>query len=327
MKNYLDVVVEMGARLRLIADSGEGCAVIDSATKANEWFTREGVVGSVEALCEQMLDRDKLVEWLAEYPSLPRCEARDVAIIMAGNIPLVGFFDLLCVLLSGNRAWVKTSSKDTVLMRYIVDLLRDIEPSVPVFGYDDERHYDAVIATGGENAMRYFESRFSGSRLLARSNRHSVAVVDGSESEELMQGLASDIYTHSGLGCRNVSMIFTPVGYMPNLKGGSLSQGYTNNYMQSRAVATLTGREVVDNGVSLFEKSTSLPSSLSTISLYEYRDIAQVEQWLAEHVSEIQCVVGRAIEHPRRVDFGQAQSPTLNDYPDGVDVMKFLAYD
>lgn len=327
MKNYLDVVVEMGARLRLIADSGEGCAVIDSATKANEWFTREGVVGSVEALCEQMLDRDKLVEWLAEYPSLPRCEARDVAIIMAGNIPLVGFFDLLCVLLSGNRAWVKPSSKDTVLMRYIVDLLRDIEPSVPVFSYDDERHYDAVIATGGENAMRYFESRFSGSRLLARSNRHSVAVVDGSESEELMQGLASDIYTHSGLGCRNVSMIFTPVGYMPNLKGGSLSQGYTNNYMQSRAVATLTGREVVDNGVSLFEKSTSLPSSLSTISLYEYRDIAQVEQWLAEHENEIQCVVGRAIEHPRRVDFGQAQSPTLNDYPDGVDVMKFLAYD
>ncbi len=322
MRNYLDVVVELGERLRCNAHGD----VIERATVANEWFTREGVESSIVALCDQMLAREKLEQWLASYSYIPKAEARDVAIIMAGNIPLVGFFDFLCVLLAGHRAWIKPSSKDEVLMQYVVDILRELEPSIPIYVYSDERLYDAVIATGGENAMRYFESRFGGVRLLARSNRHSVAVVDGEESEEMMRGLAKDIYTHSGLGCRNVSMIFTPRGYMPNIEGGSVAQGYKNNYMQSRTVAELIHQEVADNGVSLFVKSRTLPSSLSTISLYEYDTLEEVEQWLAEHESEVQCVVGRCIEHPRRVDFGQAQSPSLSDYPDGVDVMEFLNF-
>ncbi len=243
---------------------------------------------------------------------------------MAGNIPLVGLFDLLCTLAAGCEAWVKPSSKDRVLMEYICSLLKEIEPAIPIYKYEAGAQYHAIIATGGSEANRYFEQQFAHVKHLCRSNRHSIAVLSGSESESQMRGLSEDIYSYSGLGCRNVAMIFAPQGSRVEIPPLATGQKYRNNYLQTKALLSMSGSSFVDNGSSLMVYSHELPRSLSAISIYEYESIHEVEQWIEQHEEQLQCIVSGCIEHPRRVDFGAAQHPTLHDYADGVDTMAFL---
>lgn len=270
-----------------------------------------------------MLDRRKLEAWLAGYT--PVAVPRRVAVVMAGNIPLVGFFDLLCVVASGNECCVKPSSKDRAMMSYVIDLLREIEPSVPVFDYDPDARYDMAIATGGDDANRYFRTHFAGVKSLLRGSRHSVAVLSGSESDDELRGVAEDITAYSGLGCRSVSLLFIPRGFrLERLYAANGGGKYHRNYTVARAMLTMQRREAVDCGAFLCIEQQAFPSALSCVSYTRYDDISQVEEWLAEHDGELQCVVSNAVSHPRRVPPGRAQYPTLRDYADGVDTMAFL---
>ena len=227
MKSFADIFSELGVALSAIPD-----AVIAQAEAENEWFCQIGT--AIEAIRVQMLDKAKFSEWLALYPTTPHAPKR-VAIIMAGNIPAVGFADLLYTIASGNIPVIKYSSKDRVLMEYIVSQLQAIEPQLVIEQYDGGA-VDAAIATGSDSATLHFRAMFGDIPTLIRGSRHSVAVLTGCESGKQLEALSRDIFTYSGLGCRNVSLIFAPEGFDFKLAVPTMPVGYQNNYRHARAL-------------------------------------------------------------------------------------------
>ena len=324
MKNMIETFSALGARLLCFGDDDATRAVIDSACRANGWFTPADIRRAVRAIACDMLQREKLEAWLADYPALPVAEPRRVLVVMAGNIPLVGFFDMLCVLAAGHRCLVKPSAKDTVLMEYVIGLLRGIDPQVPVEFYDGSTSPDAVIATGSDNANRYFRAQYAGIPALLRGNRQSVAVLGGRETPAQLTALADDIWAYSGLGCRSVSLLFLPEGYDLQLRMPEVNVKYRNSYRQQKALLTMGGQPFRDLGAAVAVEERAFPAALSRINYSFYKSPAEVGAWLAEHDAGLQCVVSECIACRRRVDFGHAQSPGLTDYPDDRDVIEFL---
>ena len=325
MKNMIETFSAFGARLLGFGDDDATRAVIDSACRVNGWFTPADIRRAVRAIACDMLQREKLEAWLADYPALPVAEPRRVLVVMAGNIPLVGFFDLLCVLAAGHRCLVKPSAKDRVLTEYVVGMLRELDPEVPVGFYDGSSPVDAVIATGSDNANRYFRTQYAGIPALLRGSRQSVAVLSGRETEAQLEGLADDIWAYSGLGCRSVSLLFVPEGYDLRLRMPAVNEKYRNNYRQQKALLTMTGRPFRDLGSAVAVEERAFPAALSRIACSRYKTLGEVEAWLAQHDAELQCVVSECVSHGRRTGFGRAQSPALTDYPDDRDVIAFLA--
>lgn len=325
MKKTIDLFSTLGMRLRDFGNDDASRQAICEACTRNEWFTPDEVRRAVKALVDEMLQPDKLAAWLDRYPALPTRSPRRVLVVMAGNIPLVGFFDLLCTLASGHTCLVKPSSKDTVLMEYVIGLLHDIEPEVAVRLYDGSEPVDALIATGSNNAVRYFRTHYADIPTLLRGSRQSVAVLSGSETPQQLQGLSDDIWAYSGLGCRNVSLIFAPEGYTPELHMPSTNNKYRNNYIQQKALLAMQGRAFVDLGGAVLVEQSEFPDALSRIACTHYRSTEEVAEWLRQHDEALQCVVSACIPHSRRVDFGFSQRPTLNDYPDDMDVMEWLS--
>ena len=324
MKNAIDLFSELGVRLRGFGGDDVTRAVMNAACRANGWFTPAEVRRAVGAIARDMLNREKLETWLADYPAVPVVAPRRVLVVMAGNIPLVGFFDLLCTVVSGHRCLIKLSAKDSVLMEYIVALLRDIDDSAPVEFYDGASPVDAVIATGSDNANRYFRARYAGIPSLLRGSRQSAAVLSGDETPEQLAGLADDIWAYSGLGCRSVSLLFLPEGYEPTLQMPPVNDKYKNNYLQARALLAMQGHPVLDLGAAVAVEQRAFPTALSQISYTHYKTPDEVAGWLAMHDDELQCVVTECLPHSRRVAFGCAQSPALTDYPDNRDVIAWL---
>lgn len=322
MKTAIEIFSQLGARLASFGEDDDSRRAIGAACRENGWFTPDDIIYSIGAIRDEMLDRTKLETWLSRY-DLASGRHADVAVIMAGNIPLVGFFDLMCVVAAGDRALVKPSNKDKVLMHYMIEVLRKIEPDIPISDYGHQR-VDAVIATGSDNANRYFKSEYAGIPSLLRGNRHSVAVLSGKESPADIEGLKSDIFRYSGLGCRNVSLIFMPQGYSLRLPEVEVSGKYRNNYLQNRAVMTMTGRRFTDHGSCITVESDEFPTALSQINIVRYGDLSEVTEWLKLHDNELQCVVTDVVDHSRRTGFGMAQRPGLDDCPDDKDVMSFL---
>ena len=308
----------MGERLTHFGSDDASNRIIDEAIAANGWFTRADILRAVEAIRSEMLDREKLMAWLSHYTKA--VEPKRVAVIMAGNIPLVGFFDLLCVVAAGHECHVKPSSKDSVLMRYVVEQLRDIEPSIAICDYSADATYDMAIATGGDDANAYFRAHFAGTRTLLRGSRHSVAVLNGNESAEELQALHNDITAYSGLGCRSVSMLFVPRGYVPDFKRGeAVNVKLRRNIQAMRATLTIEGAEFWDAGAFIMRRGEDFAQSLAVVTLREYSDIEEVKKWIEENTEHIQCVVSHS-----DIPFGRAQYPALTDYADGVDTMRFL---
>lgn len=323
MKSAIELFSALGERLNTFGSDDSTQRIVTRACRANNWFTPGEIRRAVGAIAGSMLRRELLEAWLAPYP-VPVAEQKSVLVVMAGNIPLVGFFDLLCVLASGHRCLVKPSAKDTVLMDYIVEQLREIEPETSVGFYDGLMPVDAVIATGSDNANRYFKMRYAGIPALLRGSRQSVAVLSGKETPAQLAGLADDIWAYSGLGCRNVSFVFLPHGCDLDLRMPPVNEKYRNNYRQTRALLTMTGQPFRDLGAAVAVEERAFPDALSKIAITYYRDMEEVETWLAEHDQELQCVVSECVEHSRRVGFGCSQSPSLTDYPDDRDVLAFL---
>ena len=318
MKHIVDIFSALGERLTHFGSDDASNRIIDEAIAANGWFTRTDILRAVEAIRSEMLDREKLMAWLSHYTKA--VEPKRVAVIMAGNIPLVGFFDLLCVVAAGHECHLKPSSKDSVLMRYVVEQLRDIESNIAICGYSANATYDMAIATGGDDANAYFRDHFAGTRTLLRGSRHSVAVLNGEESAEELQALHNDIIAYSGLGCRSVSMLFVPRGYIPDFKRGVAENAKLRRNIQAmRATLTIEGAEFWDAGAFIMRRGEDFAQSLAVVTLREYLDIGEVKKWIEENAEHIQCVVSHS-----DIPFGRAQYPALTDYADGVDTMRFL---
>lgn len=322
MIDMVGILSTLGQRLTDFGHTPTSQRVISEAVAQNGWFTPTEITTAVEAIRATMLKEEALREWLSRYRICTT--PKRVAIIMAGNIPLVGFFDLLCTLCSGHTAYVKPSSKDRILMEYIVAQLKEIEPTVPIYTYAPTEQYDLAIATGSDEANDYFRRHFATTRALLRGSRHSVALLDGTETVEELQGLMRDITLYSGSGCRSVSLIFAPRGTeieLPHTAPTNPKLG--NNLRSRRALYTIQKRPFDDYHAFLLVEGKEFPTSLAEVALYRYDDIAEVERWLDAQHDDIQCVVSH-LPLPNAIPFGQAQYPTLRDYADGVDTMLFL---
>lgn len=325
----IEIFTTLGRRLATFATDTATEPIIERAMADNAWFTREDICYAVEAIRHKMLDTKTLEAWLGQYPIANT--PRRVALIMAGNIPLVGFFDLMCVVLSGHKCYVKPSSKDRVLMHYIIDLLRDIDPEIAIYDNSADEEYDMLIATGSDTTVEHFNTHYPTTRRLLRGSRHSIAVLDGSESEEELSALTRDITRHSGLGCRSVSMLFVPRGYEPHLEcADHISPKRRRNLLTECALRNMQNAEYTNCGGFILERSSHFPTTLSSVSLVEYDTKAEVEGWIKEHGSELQCVVShvdslnRWLPFGRIIAFGEAQRPALDDYADGIDTMAWL---
>ena len=322
MKHIEGIFVALGERFANFGDDEHSNRIIEDALAANGWFTRADILRAVDAIRSEMLDREVLSKWLNNYTAT--AEPKRVAVIMAGNIPLVGFFDLLCVLAAGHECHLKPSSKDSVLMRYVVEQLRDIDKDIAIFDYSADATYDMAIATGGDDANLYFREHFAGTRTLLRGSRHSIGVLNGAESAEELRALYNDITAYSGLGCRSVSMLFVPRGYVPNFERGVAENiKLRRNIQAMRATLTIEGAEFYDSGAFIMRRGEDFAQSLAVVTLKEYADIADVKAWINTNAECIQCVVSNCgIEGSQPL--GRAQYPALMDYADGVDTMRFL---
>lgn len=319
----IETLAALGDRLKEFGQTPETRTVIRRAAAENGWFLPDEIIRAVEILRCEMLDASKLERWAASCPRNPH--PKTVLIVMAGNIPLVGFFDLLCVVAGGHACRIKPSGKDSVLMTHVVDLLREIDPTLPIGVWDGVTAPDAVIATGSDNANRYFRTMFAGVPALLRGSRHSVAVLSGKETPADLAALEEDLFAYSGLGCRNVSLLFLPRGTMPALRCTATNPKYRRNYLQTRALLRMRQVKFIDLGGAVMREERSFPTALSELHYTLYDSLQEVVSWLGDHDGELQCVVSALPVHPRCIPFGRAQHPGLTDYADDIDTMRFLA--
>lgn len=303
----------------------------NEAHVGNAWFTPEEVRRALEGLIF-MLDEIKISDWSSGYKLTDN--PKTIGIVMAGNIPLVGFHDLLCVMISGHHAMIKTSSKDDYLIEKVLSWLVDIEPQFRnQFTVTDKlSQFDAVIATGSNNSSRYFEYYFSKVPNIIRKNRTSIAVLSGNESNEEIRALGHDVYDYYGLGCRNVSKIYIPKDYQVTRLFDEWGQfeylmdnhKYQHNYDYQKSILLVNCVEHLDSGYSLLTQSTDLISPIALNYFQVYEDIQILQSEITSFEDKIQCVM-TSIPGLNGIKFGQAQKPELWDYADGVDVMKFLS--
>ncbi len=303
---------------------------IYSAEQHNGWFTRENIMFSLQQWGDALTE-ENLTEWLSNYNIQPVGKPKTIGIVMAGNIPLVGFHDFICVLLSGNKVLAKLSSNDKILLPFLTKVLIDQEPSLKdyiAFVEGKMEDFDAVIATGSNNTSRYFEYYFGKKPNIIRKNRNSVAILTGKETKEELQALGEDIFRYYGLGCRNVSKIFVPKDYdfepffnaIFEFKDIINENKYANNYDYNKAVYLMSEFKILDNGFLVLKEDESLSSPISALFYTYYENESDLRNQLKALDDQIQCVVSAKGDVP----FGETQKPKLNDYADGVDTLEFL---
>jgi len=306
--------------------------LVETSKHHNGWFKPQMVRFAFDGWAN-LLTKEALNEWLSTY-NMGQEDPKTIAIIMAGNIPLVGFHDLLSVLLCGHRALVKLSSNDNILLPFLIKSLVEIEPAFDdrvTFTEDRMKGFDAVIATGSNNTARYFEHYFGKYPNIIRKNRNGVAVLDGTETKQQLEDLAQDVFRYYGLGCRNVSKVYLPRDYnFDQFFGGMYSckeviedAKYMNNYDYNKAVYLMSEIPLLDNEFMLLKEDNAYGSPISVVHYQFYSSLEEVQTQLKTDAKQVQCVVG-ALGWEHMLDFGEAQVPGLADYADGVDTVKFL---
>lgn len=302
----------------------------------NGWFTEENIQKSVSGIC-LWLEENSMIDWISNYPELlnPKSNSpKKIGVILAGNIPLVGFHDMMCVLISGNYFVGRTSSSDKLLLPAITSVLIDIEPSLkPYIHFAEQlKNIDAVIATGSDNSARYFEFYFGKHPHIIRKNRNSIAILQGNESTQELFLLGKDIFSYFGLGCRNVSKIYIPADFDLNIFFEAIypyadivnHNKYANNYDYNKAVYLMGQNKLLDNNFILLKEDTNIASPVGILFYERYQSIDSLIKELEKKKDQIQCIVGKNLPLSHLVNFGDTQSPQINDYADGIDTMKFL---
>ncbi|MGD0342477.1 MAG: hypothetical protein ABSA76_12305 [Bacteroidales bacterium] len=310
--------------------SSELIQLIEIQHLKNPWFTPDNVRMAVMAIAEQ-LTKENLTEWTSHYTELNNeRNPVKVGLIMAGNIPMVGFHDFLSVLISGNDPIVKASSKDLELMHFTGDILIDINPA---FGDKIEftegslSGFDVIIATGSDNTSRYFEYYFGKYPNIIRKNRNSIAMLNGTETDDELEALGMDVFSYFGLGCRNVSKIFVPAGYdfsrmlkvWDKYSDLIRHSKYASNYDFSKAVYLVNREKFIDAGFVLLKENKGLSSPVAVLYYEHYNSLDEAERITEKLNEKIQCFCGK-----NHIPFGKAQFPSLWDYADGIDTLEFL---
>lgn len=301
---------------------------------ANNWFTIDNQLMALQGI-RKLLEEEQLRQWAAAYNLDSANTAITVAVVMAGNIPAVGFHDFLCVLMSGHRMLGKLSSDDQHLLPALAAMLCAIEPDFESnIKFTDGliKNFDAVIATGSDNTARYFEDYFGRYPHIIRRNRNSLGIIDGMESEQDLQLLASDIFSYFGMGCRSVSHLLLPANSDPeNLFKGfepyrhlRNHYKYFNNYEYHKAISLINRTPHHDNGFVLMMPDNRLSSPVSVLHYSFYGNQQEIEDIVEVNRQGVQCLVSRNAWFPGSQAFGQAQFPRVGDYADGIDTMQFL---
>jgi hypothetical protein len=298
----------------------------------NGWFTQEQVYFAINSWAIS-LKEDNLTLWLSRY-DLSTIQPKNVALILAGNIPLVGFHDFISVVIAGHRALVKTSSNDQHLIKFLANYLTTINPELKNYINFTEgklENFDAVIATGSNNTARYFEYYFQNKPSIIRKNRNSVAILTGNESPDDLMNLGEDIFRYFGLGCRNVSKLFVPKNYdfqpffhaIYKYKDVVFYEKYANNYDYNKAVFLMSNFKLLDNEFLTLKEDTSYASPISSVFYEYYDELTSLKQRLDKEGEQIQCIVSIA-DGLNTIPFGQTQKPNLWDYADNKDTLTFL---
>lgn len=302
----------------------------------NGWFTKESVTFALESIRDQMLDESKLRAWTSNYKILDKTSApKRVGLILAGNIPLVGFQDVLTVFASGNIALIKKSDKDSVLLDALMAIMVETDSEVAdlLLSGGKMESYDAVIATGSNNSSRYFEAYFGHVPHIIRKNRNSVGILYPETSLETIERIGKDIFTYFGLGCRNVSKLMVPLGFdltkimeaLHAYNSVNLHHKYKNNFDFNIAVNMLNKQHYLNNGSVMLMEKQVLASSIATLHFEYYDGLEDLRQKIEVYREEIQCIVSeKPLEFLSTVAPGQSQMPSLFDYADDVDTMEFL---
>jgi len=306
--------------------------LIQLSQSHNGWYTSENVCFSIESWANALTESN-LDQWTSRY-QLEINNPKTVGLILAGNIPLVGFHDFLSVLISGNSVLIKTSSNDQFLLpflaKYLIALDADFAQKI-TFVEGKLENFDTVIATGSNNTARYFEYYFKNKPSIIRKNRNSVAVLDGSESKEQLTALGEDIFRYFGLGCRNVSKLFVPKGYsfvaffeaIFEYQDVIHYEKYANNYDYNKAVFLMSNFKLLDNGFLTLKEDPSYASPISSVFYEFYENLEDIQTKLEKENEQIQCIVSNNLIK-NSIDFGQTQKPKLWDYADNIDTISFL---
>lgn len=299
----------------------------------NSWFTPEHTRSALNGL-EVFLNRVALESWVSQYDFDQVKAPKEIGLLMAGNIPAVGFHDLLAVLISGHKASLKLSSSDTVLMKWLISNLLEINPLFETFISIEEmlKSKDAYIATGSDNSARYFNYYFGKYPSIIRKNRTSVAILRGQESKSDYLDLGNDIFQYFGLGCRNVSKLFIPnkeilkemLDALESFQNLSKNHKYINNYDYNKSIYLINGEDHLDNGFMLLKESKDLVSPISVVFFEIYQDLEVLKNQLQGIEEKVQCILSKDAWYENSIPFGQAQCPKLDDYADGVDTIEFL---
>lgn len=305
---------------------------LNRASEFNGWFTKDNVLIAFSKW-SKILNKKNLDQWTSNY-NLTHIKAKKIGVIMAGNIPLVGFHDFLVVLISGHDIIVKQSSSDSYFLPLIAKYLEYVEEGFKgkiVFTDDRLSDFDAVIATGSNNTARYFDYYFGKYPHIIRRNRNSAAVLTGNESHEDLKNLGEDIFRYFGLGCRSVSKLFVPEGYdfdklftaIYDYKVVLNYDKYINNYDYNKAVYLMSQYKLLENGFLMLKEDESYASPIATLFFEYYKNEKRLEQKLEDDKEAIQCLVGNSDQH-NMINFGETQNPQLWDYADDVDTLAFL---
>jgi hypothetical protein len=309
---------------------------LQTAHHQNPWFTPANIAFALNEW-KKTLKEQSIINWLNDYePMIRNTESKKVAVIMAGNIPLVGFHDFMCTLLAGHSFIGKLSSTDKVLLPAIANILCTIEPKFNQkieFTEGILKNFDAIIATGSNNTARYFEYYFSKYPHIIRKNRNGVAVLNGNEDNEALKKLGIDICSYFGLGCRNISKVFIPEGFSPQKLYSAVEPfnkilfdhfKYMNNHSYHRSIYLLNSTPFLDNDAFILTESKQYASPIPVLYYEYYKNIESLKEKLQLDEEQIQCIATDAFTGEKTVPLGRTQSPGLADYADGTDTLKFL---
>ena len=330
LKERIDLMVRLGEHILAGDELLE--AWMSRTYHNNKWFTLENQKDSANAIATRFLNRANLEKWTADYSLEPK-ESKSVGLILAGNIPMVGFHDVLSTFIAGHKTQVKLSDKDPFVLLYLFELMAKWVPeSSDYFKVVDKlKDFDAVIATGSNNTARYFNSYFKHVPNIIRANRSSVAILDGAETADDVSALGNDIFRYFGLGCRNVSKIYVPEGYdfqflmegLHEFRKIVLNDKYKNNFDYNYALFEINRTPYINNGCLLLLEDASLHSRIASLHYEFYKDQEDLKGKMEAIKNDLQCAVSRTGDRGF-IPFGKAQEPELWDYADGVDTLKFL---
>ncbi len=326
LQQRINLLLRLGDYMR--SDDPQLDDIKDKAHNLNPWFVPEFISMSISNIANEFLEEDKLNKWISNYTIKADGTSKSVGIVMAGNIPLVGFHDLLCVIMSGHAPVIKASSKDDVLIKHLVQKMYDWDPEVKnyISFAENLKGCDAYIATGSNNSGRYFEYYFGRYPNIIRKNRTSAALLDGTETAAELELLANDIQMYFGLGCRNVTKLLVPKDYdfIPLLNALRKYDRfmdfhkYKHNFDYHLTLLIMNNRFYMTNESIILTENTSLFSPVSQVHYEFYQNKESVVHALSTN-DDVQCITGHGF-----IPFGSAQVPSLNDYADGVDTIDFL---